>query len=154
MSKPTCRWAQRKDSVFLTLDIADVKNESIDVSDTKLTFKGTSNNIPYEVVFEFFEEVTKEGSKWAVHGKSTELAIKKKTPAFWPRLTKSKAKLQWLSIDWSRWVDEDDAEDGDIDTSYMDDIGGGADIEPEDDDEEEAEHEHGPDCNHDHDHKE
>jgi len=124
--RPPVRWAQRKDFVLLTFDVNDIKNDHIEVTDTKLIFKGQGGDSAktYALEVEFYEDVTKEGSKWAIHGKATEFAIKKKVPAFWPRLCKTKAKLQWLTLDWSKWVDEDDATD-DIDTSYMDDIGGG-----------------------------
>eukprot|EP01123_Difflugia_compressa_P003160 TRINITY_DN14048_c0_g1_i1.p1 TRINITY_DN14048_c0_g1~~TRINITY_DN14048_c0_g1_i1.p1 ORF type:complete len:163 (+),score=45.92 TRINITY_DN14048_c0_g1_i1:77-565(+) len=124
--RPPTRWAQRKDVIYLQLDVADIKNENIQITEKNLTFKssGGDQGKLYELDIEFFEDVTKEGSKFAVHGKSTELVIKKKTPAFWPRLTKSKIKYPWLTIDWSKWVDEDDV-GAELDTSYMDDFGGG-----------------------------
>jgi len=28
--------------------------------------------------------------------------------AFWPRLLKSKDKNQYIQVDWSKWVDEDE----------------------------------------------
>eukprot|EP01123_Difflugia_compressa_P011577 TRINITY_DN468_c0_g1_i1.p1 TRINITY_DN468_c0_g1~~TRINITY_DN468_c0_g1_i1.p1 ORF type:complete len:162 (+),score=36.01 TRINITY_DN468_c0_g1_i1:94-579(+) len=139
--RPPTLWAQRKEVIYLKLDVADIKNENIQLTDTKLIFKssGGDQGILYELDIEFCEEVSKEGSKWAVHGKSMELVIKKKTPAFWPRLTKSKAKYPWLAIDWSKWADEDDA-DEELDTSYMDDLGGagGSDFNAESDDEDEV----------------
>jgi len=125
--RPPVRWAQRREHLLLTFDVNDIKNDHIELTDTKLIFKGQSGESAktnYALEIEFCEEVTKEGSKWAIHGKATEFVIKKKYAAFWPRLCKTKAKLQWLTIDWSKWVDEDDVTD-DIDTSYMDDIGGG-----------------------------
>jgi prostaglandin-E synthase len=82
--KPNTRWAQRKDIVYLSLDLADVKNEKVELTENKLSFsgRGGSSGQHYELVIDFFEEVAKEGSKWAIHGKSTEFVIKKKVKRF------------------------------------------------------------------------
>jgi len=76
--RPPVRWAQRKDIVYLQFDLSDVKNEKIVLSENKLSVSCSSEGKSYEVEIEFFDEVTKEGSKWSVHGKSTEFVIKKK----------------------------------------------------------------------------
>jgi len=60
------------------------------------------------------------GNSWQID----RICRQKKTPAFWTRLTKSKQKHQWLSIDWSKWADEDDDAGENLDTSYMNELGG------------------------------
>jgi len=39
---PTCKWAQRKECVYVTVDIPDAKDETITVANDKLTFKAVS----------------------------------------------------------------------------------------------------------------
>eukprot|EP01125_Pyxidicula_operculata_P021462 TRINITY_DN8276_c0_g1_i1.p1 TRINITY_DN8276_c0_g1~~TRINITY_DN8276_c0_g1_i1.p1 ORF type:complete len:182 (-),score=56.46 TRINITY_DN8276_c0_g1_i1:83-628(-) len=116
--KAPVRWAQRKDLIYLQLDVSDCKNETVELTNEKLHFKATGGDKnTYVADVTFNEEVTKEGSKWAIHGRSVVFVIMKKENNWWPRLTKEKTKFSWLSVDWSKWVDEDDAEDGfDLDT--------------------------------------
>uniref|UniRef100_A0A6B2LNP5 CS domain-containing protein n=1 Tax=Arcella intermedia TaxID=1963864 RepID=A0A6B2LNP5_9EUKA len=99
-------------------------NEKVNFTEKEFSFsgKGRDGNT-YQVSIEFFEDVKNNETKWAVHGFSTNFVIPKKEASFWPRLTKSKVKHPWLSIDWSRWVDEDDAGKG-FDLSGMNDFGG------------------------------
>ena len=50
------KWAQRKDSLYVTIPLADVKDHSIDVSPSKLTFTGSSGGQLYNVELEFVSE--------------------------------------------------------------------------------------------------
>lgn len=47
------KWAQRKDSLYVTIPLADVKDHSIDVNPSKLTFTGSSGGQLYNVELEF-----------------------------------------------------------------------------------------------------
>ena len=47
------KWAQRKDSLYLTISLSDVSNHSIDVTSKTLSFKGTSNGKEYILNLEF-----------------------------------------------------------------------------------------------------
>eukprot|EP01123_Difflugia_compressa_P012881 TRINITY_DN570_c1_g1_i2.p1 TRINITY_DN570_c1_g1~~TRINITY_DN570_c1_g1_i2.p1 ORF type:complete len:149 (-),score=35.43 TRINITY_DN570_c1_g1_i2:88-534(-) len=117
------RWAQRKDVIFFQVDVSDMKNEKVEFNEKRISLTGTGEGHHYTVDIEFYEDVNTEGTKWAVRGQSTNFVIKKKESAFWPRLTKSKVKHPWLSIDWSRWVDEDDAGSSGFDLGGMSDFG-------------------------------
>lgn len=57
---PNIKWAQRKDVVFLTVEIRDLKNEKIEVTDTSLIFSGSSDDKNYHFTLEFFDEINKE----------------------------------------------------------------------------------------------
>lgn len=83
----------------------DIKEEVIDLTDTRLVFNGISQNKKYQFDMELFGEVNKEESKWRKTGFHLLFVIQKKEPsAFWPRLTKTKEKNQFIQIDWSKWV--------------------------------------------------
>jgi len=126
------RWAQRKDLVYICVDVADIKNEKVEFNEKKLNFTGRGgDNKEYIVDIVFFDDIVVEGSKWAVHGKHTQFVLKKKESKFWTRLTQSSTKHPWLSIDWSKWVDEDDTASkggfdlGSMNMSNLEDFGGG-----------------------------
>jgi len=81
---------------------------------------------------EFFAAVNKAESKWNTKGRNTTFSISKedKDAEYWPRLFKDKAKNSRISVDWSKWVDEDEADNapevgGDFDQSQMQGFGGG-----------------------------
>lgn len=59
---PTVKWAQRKDKVYMTVEIRDIKNEKIDLQPATLSFVGESDEKLYEFKIEFFEEVDVEVS--------------------------------------------------------------------------------------------
>jgi len=112
------KWAQRSDSLYLTIALVDVKEETIDLSDTKLEFKGKSNGKDYAVNIEFFHPVDSEGSTYKVLPRSVQMLVMKGESAEeenddddeneWPRLLKDKAlEKNQVKIDWDRWQDED-----------------------------------------------
>merc|ERR1712198_415004 len=41
------------------------------------------------------------------------MKIVKKEKQFWPRLTKEKAKVDWIKVDFANWRDEDESEEED-----------------------------------------
>ena len=46
------KWAQRKDSLYITISLADVKDHTIDLSEKKITFSGVSGNQAYTLDLE------------------------------------------------------------------------------------------------------
>ena len=60
---------------------------------------------------ELFNGVVKSESGWNLKGRNVSFRLTKKEDdqeEYWPRLTKDKTKNQKITIDWSKWVDEDD----------------------------------------------
>jgi len=47
------KWAQRKDSLYLTISLSDVKDHKIDLTENKLIFTGSSGDKNYSLNFEF-----------------------------------------------------------------------------------------------------
>ena len=73
---------------------SDVKEESIDLADESLKFKGKSENKEYEVDISFLKSVDAEGSTYKVLPRSVQMHVMKKDKEeeeFWPRLLKDKA---------------------------------------------------------------
>lgn len=57
---PTIKWAQRKDKVYMTVEIRDIKNEKIDLQPANLSFVGESDEKHYEFKIDFFEDIDVE----------------------------------------------------------------------------------------------
>lgn len=119
---PLVQWAQRKDKVFLTIMVEDCKSPSIDISASKLSFKGKSKSKDYEVELEFNKEVDPEKSKQRITGRDIyfELMKTEDSSSWWPRLLKDSSKRHWLKTDFNKWKDEDDTEDEAEDTNNFD----------------------------------
>lgn len=100
----------------------DVKDETINLSDNELHFKGKSEDKDYEVNIAFFQKVDSEGSTYKVLPRSVQMQIMKASEEeFWPRLLKDKSlEKNQVKIDWDRYVDEDEEEEaGGFDTSAL-----------------------------------
>jgi cytosolic prostaglandin-E synthase len=110
---PTIKWSQRKDRLYITIDVVGLKTPVIDVIDgKKLKFQGTDGNKKFAFQIELFDEVIKEESKYNLAARNIFLNIKKKTKGpYWPRLIKDTAKFNWIQVDWTYYVDEDEEED-------------------------------------------
>ncbi len=49
MNTAPVKWAQRKDSLYVTITLPDVKDYKVDVAGDKLTFEGTSQEKRYQL---------------------------------------------------------------------------------------------------------
>jgi hypothetical protein len=124
---PQIKWAQRKDRIFLEVQLRDIKDEKIELTENSLTFSGDSDKHKYAFSLEFHSSINKEESKWNKTGFHLLFVLEKHdaNAPFWPRLLKNKDKNQYISVDWSKWVDEDEEEEdgqkglGGIDPSQM-----------------------------------
>lgn len=57
---PVLKWAQRKERVFLELQLRDIQDEKVDLTTKGISFSGKSSGQLYEFNLEFFEEVAPE----------------------------------------------------------------------------------------------
>lgn len=58
MATPPIKWAQRKDSIFIEVAVADIeKDAKIVLTESKLEFAGKSHGKEYKADLEFFAEV-------------------------------------------------------------------------------------------------
>ena len=114
---PPLKWAQRADVVIVTCDVVDATEIVCDVDETsnKLIFKANSHDEKYGLDMELFEPIVKEESKWNIKGRNVIFVIGKKNKdeeEWWPRLTKDKVKNPLITIDWAKWRDPDEEDEG------------------------------------------
>ena len=119
---PSLKWAQRKDRVFITVDVLDAEKIDINLTDEgQLTFKAESHSQKFGFDFALFKGVVKADSGWNTKGRNVTFSISKKEDdrdEYWPRLTQDKAKNSKITIDWSKWVDEDEADEAPTPDGY------------------------------------
>lgn len=110
---PIIKWAQRKDKIYIEIGLRDIVDEKIDLTENSISFEGTSDSKKYSFSFELFDKINTEESKWTKTGFHLLIVLSKaeKDKPFWSRLTKDTAKNQYIQIDWSKWVDEDEEEE-------------------------------------------
>jgi len=93
-------WAQRKDSLFVTINIPDVDpaKATITLDGQRLTFEGTSGKTAYKTTLEFLHEVdaTDTESKYDVKPRCILFHVikKDKDSEYWPRLLKDKTQVR------------------------------------------------------------
>ncbi|CEP11024.1 hypothetical protein [Parasitella parasitica] len=106
---PTVLWAQRADVIYLTVEISDINNHKIDLTEKKLTFTGTGEKEQNEYAFdiEFYKDVDVEKSKKHLTARNLTMAVYKKEEAWWPKLQTGN-KLNFVKVDFQKWKDEDD----------------------------------------------
>mmetsp|Transcript_20815 Transcript_20815/g.30839 ORF Transcript_20815/g.30839 Transcript_20815/m.30839 type:complete len:203 (-) Transcript_20815:5-613(-) len=129
---PPVTWAQRKDTLFVTICLPDVDKESakIDLKDDSLTFSGKSEGKDYELELVFVKEcggvdAAAEGSKYSIKPRNIQFHLVKKEEGTWPRLLEDKQLQKTnVKVDFDKWVDSDEEDEGGFNTSGMDDLGG------------------------------
>ena len=120
---PRVLWAQRKDIVYITIEVFEVKEEKIDIQDNVVNFSGVrgSDGAKFAVSLELFGSVDVSNSKISVADRNVSMILAKSEPGpFWPRLLKTTQKMHFIHTDFSKWIDEDEeAEEGAPDLSGM-----------------------------------
>ncbi|CAE8593761.1 unnamed protein product [Polarella glacialis] len=128
--QPSVTWAQRQDSVFLTIDVKDATNVRIQLQEDSLEFAATAgeDGALYSFQLDFFKPISREESKWSTK-RCPEFYLRKSSDETWPRLQKGAGKLQWVKLDWGKWADSDEEDEkGGFDTSALEDHGSGMDF--------------------------
>ena len=109
---PTLKWAQRKDKLYITINVVHNKKPIIEIKDKKMKYEGTDGTKNYSFEIELYDDIDKENSKYILDARNIFLNLKKKKEGdYWPRLTHDKVKYHWIEIDWNYFVDEDEEED-------------------------------------------
>ena len=114
---PRVLWAQQHETVLLTIAIPDIEKVDVKFDEESVSFNGqtgSTDRTMYDVTINLYEKIDPSTSKYENIGqKYWRLLLKKKDSSakFWPRLTKSTARLHWLQTDFNHWKDEDESDD-------------------------------------------
>jgi len=134
MLQAPIKWAQRCTSLFITVDLQDVTDEEIEITDTQLDFRGKSNGQEFEAHLEFYKPIDASKSKYKISGRSVKFHLikpplpndekeRKVAMEHWPHLLKDKTlennERYLVTVDWDRWIEpeDEDEEDEDFDSS-------------------------------------
>lgn len=109
---PFVYWAQNEETIFLKIDLKDVKNPDIKFEERYFQFEaqgvGAHGNENYGFSLDFYSEINYDASVCKVLGSKIDCNIVKAKKSWWPRLTSKPQKPGWLKIDFDRWQSEDD----------------------------------------------
>ncbi|KAL3866661.1 hypothetical protein ACJMK2_043944 [Sinanodonta woodiana] len=115
---PLVYWGQKDDQIFLKVDLRDVTDESLDVTEDSIKFEaygvGQKGRNRYEFDLDFYLPVEADSGKYKKTDREFQIQIKKKGEGeVWPRLTQKQMKYPWLKIDFDKFIVEDDSENED-----------------------------------------
>ncbi|XP_061074882.1 prostaglandin E synthase 3-like [Conger conger] len=115
MQPASAKWYDRRDYVFIEFCVEDSKDVQVKFEKAKFDFSclGGTDNIKHLNEIDLFEAIEQKDSKHRRTDRSVLCRLRKADPGkSWPRLTKDKAKLNWLSVDFNNWKDwENDSEE-------------------------------------------
>ena len=110
---PIIKWAQRKDRLFITINVVHSKKPILDLTDgKKLKYQGTDGSKNYSFDIELYDEIVKDESKYTLDSRNIFLNLKKKNSGpYWPRLLKDEKKYHWIEVDWMYYAEEDEEDE-------------------------------------------
>ena len=108
MSNPSILWAQDRKSIFVTLEIENIREQNINFELNKINFVGKTFNNEYDLVIDLFGEIDINKSSWSLKQNNIKFILKKIKNIFWNRLTIKKQNN--VKIDWSKWTADDEDE--------------------------------------------
>ncbi|XP_056021528.1 very-long-chain (3R)-3-hydroxyacyl-CoA dehydratase 3-like [Ostrea edulis] len=112
---PFVYWGQKTDHVSLKIDLKDVVNPKVDLTEDGLKFEADGTGIRghnlYQLDIDFYHPVDPDKSRYRVLDRCVDFYIQKTgSGEVWPRLTNQKIKYPWLKIDFDKVAYEDESE--------------------------------------------
>ncbi|KFO25128.1 3-hydroxyacyl-CoA dehydratase 3 [Fukomys damarensis] len=110
---PHVYWAQRHRELYLRVELSDVQNPAISITENVLHFKAQGHGAKGDNVYEFhleFLDLVKPEPVYRLTQRQVNITIQKKVSQWWERLTKQEKRPLFLAPDFDRWLDESDAE--------------------------------------------
>ncbi|CAH1106035.1 unnamed protein product [Psylliodes chrysocephalus] len=112
---PFVYWAQNENSLFIKVDLKDVKAPEITLEKRKLYFQskgiGAQGLKNYEFSIDFHSDLDENSKNVKLTDHKLDLTLFKAEKGWWPRLTAQPQKPAWLKIDFDKWQSEEDAEE-------------------------------------------
>ncbi|XP_078314115.1 very-long-chain (3R)-3-hydroxyacyl-CoA dehydratase-like isoform X2 [Crassostrea virginica] len=117
---PFVYWGQKIDHISLKIDLKNVVDPKVELTEDELKFKadaiGIRGHNSYELDVQFYHPVDPDKSRYRVLDRCVDFHIQKKGDGeVWPRLTWKKIKYPWLKIDFDKVAYEDESESEDDD---------------------------------------
>ena len=106
--KPKLLWYQLGDTVNITVDHRNIKNEKIQFNEKDLLIEFNSNGIEYSNNYDLEDSIIPEGCEYTVNDRNILIFLEKNTKdVFWNYLvTDNKNYKNYITIDWANWVDD------------------------------------------------
>ncbi|XP_053998200.1 very-long-chain (3R)-3-hydroxyacyl-CoA dehydratase 3 [Hylaeus anthracinus] len=108
---PFVYWAQTEHQVTLKVELTDVKDINVYMDEKKLEIAAQGHGVRglnnYGFNLDLHSSINTKESNYKVIDRQVDLVLKKKCPAWWPRLTSQPQKPSWLKIDFDKWTSED-----------------------------------------------
>lgn len=124
---PKVLWAQRKDVVYVTVEIVEAADERVTIGELTLSLSARSGTAHYALDVELFAAVDAAASTQTKTARHLFFTLKKADAdaPYWPRLLKT-GKPAYVSTDFNRWRDEDDVSEPEAMGGFggMGDMGG------------------------------
>lgn len=123
--KPNLKWFQTKENISVEIDHRDIKGQSIQIENDKITIKFSLNGTQYEDSLDLFENIKSEESKEIDTGYQIKILLIKNTPQFWKYLTKNDKTRKNIKVDWNNFNDSEEEKEepqnpmGNFDMSSM-----------------------------------
>ncbi|GFO40980.1 very-long-chain (3r)-3-hydroxyacyl-coa dehydratase [Plakobranchus ocellatus] len=112
---PFVYWGQSNDNVSLKVDLRDVEDVNVNLTEESLDFSAQGLGIKgahqYSFHLDFYLPVDPERSRYRKTDIAVEFQLQKAGSETWPRLTSERLKLPWLKIDFDKFpLDDSDKE--------------------------------------------
>ncbi|XP_023585627.1 very-long-chain (3R)-3-hydroxyacyl-CoA dehydratase 3 [Trichechus manatus latirostris] len=110
---PHVYWAQRHRELYLRVELSDVQNPAISITENVLHFKAQGHGAKGDNVYEFhleFLDPVKPEPVYKLTQRQVNITVQKKVSQWWERPTKQEKRPLFLAPDFDRWLDESDAE--------------------------------------------
>jgi len=117
MQPATAKWYDRRDCVFIEFCVEDSKDVQVKFDKSKIEFccVGGMDKVKHQNELDLFQTISPSESKHKRTDRSVLCCLQKEESGkSWPRLTKDKAKFNWLSVDFNNWKDWEDDSDEDM----------------------------------------
>ena len=129
---PEILWAQRKDKLYITVDLQDCQSPDVKISNNseatsgRFEFTGKAADSTYECAIDLFSSVDSDAATISYTPRHIFIILPKTEDGdHWPRLTKEKGKQSHIKVDWAKYLDQDEEESGaDGYTPDMEGMGG------------------------------
>jgi hypothetical protein len=106
---PLCKWAESSDAVFLTIEVNDVKDPVISITDNVVSFE--SNGYKCDLKLKKDIDPKDSKTKYVVTGREVVFHLVKKEAGRWQGLLADKnLGRNLIKPDFDKWIDSDDDE--------------------------------------------